>query len=157
MAHVKWLTQITVLTKPFSGYFQGEKYVLRYRDGTEKPVQEMQVKSSITSPTANDTLGCCKAYSIRGHAWSGRTNISKVEISVDGGNSWVKAQLTEPSSEYSWQQWNYSWTPCSPGRHTILARATNSDGIQQPSKSVWNELGYQVNGVKPITIHVAQQ
>jgi DMSO/TMAO reductase YedYZ molybdopterin-dependent catalytic subunit len=155
MAHVKWLTKITALTKPFSGYFQGEKYVLKYEDGTEKPVQEMQVKSAITSPSENESLKCCTDYHMSGNAWSGRTGIAKVEVSVDCGNSWIEAELTGPSEQYSWQQWNYKWTPNSPGEHTLLSRATNSDGEQQPLKSVWNELGYAINGSKPIKIIVS--
>ena len=156
MAHVKWLTKITALTKPFSGYFQGEKYVLRYKDGTEKPVQEMQVKSSITSPIENETLRCGTVYHVKGHAWSGRTNIAKVEVSVDDGNSWNGAQLTGPSEQYSWQPWTYEWIPKSPGRYTILSRATNDKGTQQPSESIWNELGYQVNGIKSISVQVVE-
>jgi DMSO/TMAO reductase YedYZ molybdopterin-dependent catalytic subunit len=155
MAHVKWLTKITALTKPFSGYFQGEKYVLKYEDGTEKPVQEMQVKSAITSPGENESLKCCTDYHMSGNAWSGRTGIAKVEVSVDCGNSWIEAELTGPSEQYSWQQWNYKWTPNTPGEHTLLSRATNSDGEQQPLKAVWNELGYAINGSKPIKIIVS--
>jgi DMSO/TMAO reductase YedYZ molybdopterin-dependent catalytic subunit len=155
MAHVKWLTKITALTKPFSGYFQREKYVLKYEDGTEKPVQEIQVKSAITSPSENESLKCCTDYHMSGNAWSGRTGIAKVEVSVDCGNSWIEAELTGPSEQYSWQQWNYKWTPNTPGEHTLLSRATNSDGEQQPLKSVWNELGYAINGSKPIKIIVS--
>ena len=155
MAHVKWLTKITALNKPFSGYFQGEKYVFKYEDGTEKPVQEMQVKSAITSPCENESLKCCTDYHVSGSAWSGRTDIAKVEVSVDCGNSWREAELIGPSQQYSWQQWNYKWTPDTLGEHTLLSRATNSDGDQQPLESVWNELGYAVNGSKPIKIVVS--
>ena len=157
MAHVKWITRITSLTKPFSGYFQGEKYVLRYKDGTETPVEEMQVKSTITSPSDNESLKCCADYHISGHAWSGRTDIAKVEVSIDSGNSWQEAELVGPSEQYSWHQWSYKWTPNSLGEHTILSRATNKDGKQQPLESVWNELGYQVNGIKPISVEVVNR
>ena len=116
----------------------------------------MQVKSSITSPNENETLRCCTVYHIKGHAWSGRTNIAKVEVSVDDGNSWNSAQLTGPSEQYSWQQWSYRWKPETIGQHTILSRATNVDGMQQPSESVWNELGYQVNGIKSISVQVVE-
>ena len=156
MAHVKWLSKITTLTEPFSGYFQGEKYVLKYRDGTKSPVQEMQIKSTITSPDSNETINCCSNYFIKGHAWSGRSNIDKVEISVDQGQTWSQAKLEGPLESYSWQPWTYEWIPKSPGRYTILSRATNDKGTQQPSESIWNELGYQVNGIKSISVQVVE-
>ena len=155
MAHVKWVNKITAITEPYYGTFQGEKYILKYKDGTEKPVEEMQVKSTITSPAENESLKCCADYHISGNAWSGRTDIAKVEVSVDSGNSWHEAKLIGPSEQYSWQQWNYKWTPNTPGEHILLSRATNSDGEQQPLESVWNELGYAVNGSKPIKIVVS--
>ena len=156
MAHVKWLSKITTLSEPFSGYFQGEKYVLKYRDGTKRPVQEMQVKSTITSPSNNMTLQCGVTHTIKGHAWSGRTNINKVEISVDQGQTWSLADLQDPLESYSWQPWTYEWIPKSPGRYTILSRATNDKGTQQPSESIWNELGYQVNGIKSTSVQVVE-
>ena len=156
MAHVKWLSKITTLTEPFSGYFQGEKYVLKYKDGTKSPVQEMKVKSTITSPSSNEIIKCCSNYYIKGHAWSGRSNIDKVEVSVDRGQTWNLATLHGPTESYSWQPWTYQWTPQLTGEHTILSRATNKNGTQQPSVSVWNELGYQVNGIKSISIQVVE-
>ena len=155
MAHVKWINKITAITEPFYGTFQGEKYVLKYEDGTERPVQEMQVKSTITSPGEDESLKCCTDYRISGNAWSGRTDIAKIEVSVDCGNSWHEAELIGPSEQYAWQQWNYKWHPNTLGEHTLLSRATNSDGEQQPLESVWNELGYAVNGSKPTKITVS--
>lgn len=154
MAHVKWLERISTLTEPFSGYFQGDKYVLRYRDGTEKPVQEMQVKSTITSPIKNENIKCCSNYYMNGHAWSGRSSIAKVEISVDQGRTWRLAKLHGPSDSYSWQSWTYEWTPKAPGEYTLLSRATNNKGTQQPLESTWNELGYQVNGIQSVSVKV---
>ena len=156
MAHVKWLSKITTLTEPYYGYFQGEKYVLKYKDGTKRPVQEMQVKSTITSPNRNEAIQCCSSFYIKGHAWSGRSDIEKVEISVDCGQTWNLATVHGPSESYSWQPWSYQWTPQLTGEHRIISRATNKNGTQQPSESVWNELGYQVNGIKSISVKVVE-
>jgi len=156
MAHVKWLSKITTLEEPYSGYFQGEKYVLKYKDGTKSPVQEMQVKSTITSPSNNMTLKCGTTNTFKGHAWSGRTTIDKVEVSVDRGQTWNLATLHGPTESYSWQPWTYQWTPELTGEHRILSRATNKNGTQQPSVSVWNELGYQVNGIKSVSVQVVE-
>jgi len=153
MASVKWLQRITALTKPFRGYFQTYKYVVRYQDGNERPVREMQVKSFISSPRHKSIL---KGGSIclSGFAWSGRSEIDQVELSADGGHSWESADLLGPSTRYSWQQWNYSWDSAKRGHHTIISRARDTRGNEQPMRSVWNELGYEVNGATSLCLDV---
>ena len=155
MAHVKWVNKITALTEPYYGTFQGEKYVLRYQDGSEKPVQEIQVKSAITAPSEDESLTCCEDYNIEGHAWAGRNGIAKVEISVDGGKAWTPAELVGPSEQYAWRQWNLQWKPESSGEYTLLSRATDQKGNEQPTETLWNELGYAVNGQKGVHITVS--
>ena len=100
-------------------------------------------------------MKCCETYSVSGQAWAGRNQIKKVEVSVDGGKIWNAAQLIGPLENYAWQQWTYSWTPDSPGDHVLLSRATDSKGNEQPLESRWNELGYAVNGSKPVIVVVS--
>ena len=153
MASVKWLQRITVLTKPFKGYFQTYKYVVRYQDGNERPVREMQVKSFISSPRHKSILEG-RAICLSGFAWSGRSEIEQVELSADGGLSWDSVDLLGPSTGYSWQQWNYRWGPAKRGHYTIISRARDSRGNLQPMRSVWNELGYEVNGTTSLCLDV---
>ena len=100
-------------------------------------------------------MKCCETYNVSGQAWAGRNQIKKVEVSVDGGKMWDSAQLIGPSENYAWQQWTYTWTPDSLGEHTLLSRATDSKGNEQPLESRWNELGYAVNGSKPVKVVVS--
>jgi DMSO/TMAO reductase YedYZ molybdopterin-dependent catalytic subunit len=151
MASVKWISEITAIEKLFSGYFQGKKYVLKYKDGTEKPLEKIHVKSLVTYPLANTTFEQ-NDVAIEGIAWSGYSGIKKVEISVDGGIHWNNASLIGPSEKYSWHQWHYKWINPDKGNHSIISRAIDGDGNIQPIESVWNELGYAVNGCKPVSI-----
>ena len=50
MASVKWLTRITLLSRPFEGFFQSERYVMPSRNGASEPLTRMFVKSLISQP-----------------------------------------------------------------------------------------------------------
>ena len=46
------------------------------------------------------------------------------------------------------------WIPANLGHHTLIAKAIDSDDNEQPIESVWNELGYALNGLKPVCIDI---
>jgi hypothetical protein len=52
-------------------------------------------------------------------AFAGDREISKVEISFDGGNTWNDATLKKSRSAYSWVLWPYEWIPANKGSATI--------------------------------------
>ena len=58
---------------------------------------------------------------------------------------------------YAWQHWEYLWDARNQGEYTIMARATNTNGQQQPENARWNVLGYGNNGVREhgIVVHIA--
>ena len=153
MASVKWVHEITALTRPHEGYFQTYKYMFRSDENDERPVSVMQVKSLITSPSDEATL---EGYShcVGGFAWSGNAEIAKVEVSTDGGNTWNPASFVGPSENYSWRQWSFTWVNPDEGHHILISRARDEMGNIQPTKSNWNELGYEVNGTKSICVNV---
>ena len=153
MASVKWVKTITAIKEPFHGYFQGKKYVVRYKDGKEHPLTEMQVKSYVTSHTDGELVEK-GVISLGGLAWAGRSRVKAVSVSVDGGETWSSANISGPSDDYSWQKWDFSWSTDTAGHYTLISKATDSEGHEQPLESVWNELGYAVNGLKPVHIEV---
>ena len=67
-----------------------------------------------------------------GVAFAGDRGISKVEVSVDGGNTWREATLKPPASDLTWVLWAFEWTP-GPGKYVIYARATDGEGSMQTS------------------------
>ena len=156
MASVKWLNNITALEDSFEGYFQTYKYVMKgLKDGKERPVREMKIKSafSVEKQRAPISLG---NVSISGFAWSGSGDIEKVELSYDGGKTWLKAHLDNPKSQYSWQQWSLDWDPPQVGIYTFLSKATDVHGNQQPMEPNWNTMGYEINAVisRPLTLEI---
>ena len=158
VASVKWLTRILVLSQPFQGHFQTIDYAYWQRIGglpTRVPITEMLVKASIARPAFRETIAVGSTYRIRGAAWAGDAAIAKVEISVDSGKSWELARLQGPSVSHTWRLWEHEWrAPASPGRYTLMARATDAQGNAQPMQRDPDRENYMVNHVVPIEVDV---
>jgi DMSO/TMAO reductase YedYZ molybdopterin-dependent catalytic subunit len=153
MASVKWLRRITILDQKFHGFFQSDRYVIENENGEAEPVAEISVKSLIGWPQRGTTL-LNKHQHVTGMAWSGRAPIKRVQFTSDGGESWQDATLVGPSERYTWQQWNFCWTPKGEGHYTLAARAQDQKGNWQPLQTRWNKLGYVIDGVRPVCVNV---
>jgi hypothetical protein len=114
----------------------------------------LSVKSVIASPSDGASLKAGKV-AVHGAAWAGEADITKVEISTDGGANWNPAKLGHEQSHYAWRLWSYDWKAGKSGDYTILSRATDSQGRTQPSTAVWNPSGYLYNAVDQVKIHVS--
>jgi DMSO/TMAO reductase YedYZ molybdopterin-dependent catalytic subunit len=154
MASVKWLTGITALDHPFTGYFQTKRYVYQLPDQAEPvPVCTMQVKSLIIAPEPGVTLPPGR-HVISGLAWSGAGAIRAVEVSVGGDCGWQTAQLWDEEQAYTWRRWVWTWEVREPGRHVLRVRATDEQGNTQPDVAPWNRLGYGNNAVRSTVVYI---
>ncbi len=155
VASVKWLVQITALARPFDGYFQREQYCYLGNgdDGERLPLTRMRVRSVIATP-ADESEVLCGEVEVAGTAWSGSAPVRSVLVSADGGKTWDQAELGLARSAYSATPWRLRWTPPSPGRHTLLARAQDSAGHIQPLEQAWNCLGYGNNAAHQVEVTV---
>ena len=93
-------------------------------------ILRQRVKSQIARVTPHSEAGK-GAYRVTGAAWSGGKEIAQVEVSVDGGKRWGKAELAPAKNAYSWVLWTYDFT-AAPGSHEAVARATDAAGRAQP-------------------------
>ena len=95
---------------------------------------------------------------VLGAAYAGENEVDRVEISVDHGKSWVTATCIGPHERYGWRQWQYIWEVEEKGSYTIMSRATDGEGRQQPLNANWNVLGYGNNGVREhaVTIDICE-
>ncbi len=146
---VKWLNRITVLEKPFEGFFMDQVY--RVFQKGQKPhtgevVTAIGLKSIITRPLAGERLGR-GAIVVLGAAYAGEGHVEQVEVSVDDGATWQAAEFIGPDEPFAWRQWQYVWHASQAGEHTIKARAMDGLGRQQPDAAHWNFLGYGNNGI----------
>jgi hypothetical protein len=90
---------------------------------------------------------------LRGRSWSGEGTITRVDVSLDGGQAWRQARLREPNIELAWARWDLDWD-ARPGTHSLQARATDSNGNTQPDRVPLNEEGYSYWAVvsHPVTV-----
>ena len=157
MASVKWLTHIQIADEPYEGFFQKLRYVF-INEGVEsnperKPVTTLKVKSLITNPRHGEVIQR-GPFTIGGFAWSGDGDLSKVEVSTDGGRSWQDASLVGEPNPNFWRQWELPWNASEPGHFIFMARATDSEGNCQPRSAPWNFRGYANNSIHTLAVEV---
>ncbi len=161
---VKSLSAITVLSKPFEGFWVKSAYRIPDNDcgcvapGTAPkktvPINKMTTRSLIVDPSDNTELALNKPVEIMGIAFSGGHGVQDVIVSADGGKSWREARLGEDKGKYAWRQWFYPWRPTKPGKYSLLARATDMIGGSQPFEGLWNPAGYLWNKIEKTEVVV---
>jgi len=155
VASVKWLTRIQVISEPFSGYYQLDKYQYeRDRDGQaeREPVTLQRVRSLIVEPQADQVLDPGET-TIRGLPWSGAAPIARVEVSING-DRWQQATLVGERQRGRWQWWQLAARLHTAGSVTVRAKATDLAGRTQPDHPPWNAQGYGNNAVQETRINV---
>jgi len=134
MDSVKWIKQIMLSREPFKGFYQTERYyeARRTSAGVERaPLGAMRLKSQIARPINEEVLPL-KTTTIFGAAWSGESEVARVEVSFDGGRAWKEAKLADERASFAWRLWSYDWTPPAAGVYEIIARAHDARGRAQP-------------------------
>jgi sulfane dehydrogenase subunit SoxC len=151
--NVKWLHSLKVTDQPYMARDETSKYSDLMPDGKARIfTYQMEAKSVITFPSGGQTLPGRGLYELTGLAWSGRGRIERVEITTDGGKTWVNAQLQEPRLPLAFTRFRLPWR--FDGRETVIAsRATDESGYVQPSREALiavrgtNSI-YHFNGMK---------
>ncbi len=158
MASIKWLQRIIVTDRPFNGYYQTIDYShWQRRDaGTALvPITEMLVKAQIARPEIDEVIPAGSDYLVNGGAWTSASEITKVELSTDGGASWELVRLKEPSKKNAWRLWEFEWkTPSKPGKCILLVRATDALGRTQPADRDLDRGTYMINHCVPIEVQI---
>ena len=160
MTNVKWLTAITVQEEPFNGYQVANGYRIRqHEDEDGEAVTRMRPRSLMAPPGIPDFLTRDRIVDagpivLEGRAWSGRAPIERVEVSVDGGETWGDAELTRGFEDpYAWCGWSFRWEAVA-GDYVLCCRATDGAGEAQPLEPEWNLGGYENNAVQRVRVHV---
>jgi sulfane dehydrogenase subunit SoxC len=159
MTHVKWLQSITVVGEPFKGWQQDVAYHLRSSEEEQgEPVTRILPRALMVPPGFPEFLSRTRfvaagPVTLTGRAWSGWGPIERVEVSVDGRETWADAEVGEPLGEFAWREWRYDWQ-AEPGEVELSCRATDSTGRTQPSEADWNYDGLCNNGIQRVQVIV---
>ena len=154
-ASVKWLERIIVLADEFDGFYMKSNYTAPRADNEKEiySLQSLEVKSVIVGPTEGAKLPAGRT-TVWGWAWSGEGELTGIDVSNDGGQSWLPGTFTGRWDRYSWRKWEAEWD-AKPGAHTVMARASDSLGRIQPTSRAFNRLGYRWNVIHAVKVDVA--
>ncbi|MEE4203824.1 MAG: sulfite oxidase [Halieaceae bacterium] len=162
----KWLNRITIRNKEHDGpKMTGQSYRVPCKPvapGTDVPdedmciIESMPVKSLITYPKSGVVLEGDRKLAVRGHAWAGDLSVEQVELSIDFGASWQKADLKPAPNRLAWQRFSGEVEFPQAGYYEVWARATDSMGRGQPTLLPgWNPRGYLNNACHRIAVKVS--
>lgn len=134
MMNAKWITEIELVDTVYEGFWQrkGWSNEAKYKIHSTIVAPGSALSNRFGSLGAPTTVTLGNKVPVAGIAFAGNEGISKVEVSMDGGNSWQEAKMIRPISINSWVLWYLEWNPNSQGRHTISVRATDGTGKIQP-------------------------
>lgn len=161
----KWLNGISIRNKIHDGEkMGGSSYRVpcesvapgeKVDDADMCIIESMPVKSLITYPKSGAIIDEGKSLKIRGHAWAGELEVSKMEYSIDFGSSWKTINVQKPVNRLAWQHFNGEVNFPKKGYYEIWARATDANGNKQPMVLPgWNPKGYLNNACHRIAVKV---
>ena len=123
-----------------------------------EPVDEMRVRSLMSPPRVPDFLTRTRLveagiHRVEGRAWAGRLQVTRVEFSSDGGQTWTDAEIGPHIGDFAWRPWSVDWD-ATPGDHTLMVRATDESENIQPIEQPWNYQGMGNNMVHRVDVRV---
>lgn len=136
IAWVKWLNRVEVLDRRLMTKYMAREYVtLRGEERGDKTIWRetsvgpMDVKS-IVARAVRLSNGDVR---LTGAAWTDGTPLKAVEVKIDDGK-WVAVTLDKKqTAEHAWTFWSYDWKKPAEGEHTLVSRATDTEGRVQPA------------------------
>jgi DMSO/TMAO reductase YedYZ molybdopterin-dependent catalytic subunit len=135
VGNVKWLQEIQVQSDAYMGKYQARWYrtvrgemINGEMKWMETAVTTMRLKSFIARVTKE-----ASSHKVVGVILNDGTPIKSVEVQVDGG-AWQPATMDKQNTKYSWKLFHYDWKGATPGEHTIVSRATDVNGVVQPTE-----------------------
>ena len=138
MTQIKWLSRIQVLDRRYEGQHMVRNYLsLRSYDTEGGPmwldtsISKTNMKS-VVARVARRKTGSDWEYRITGPAWGGQVPIASVDVQIDDG-AWQRATLEPSRGAHAWRLWSLAVRNLAPGKHKLHSRATDANGILQPT------------------------
>ena len=161
----KWVNRISIRDKVHDGTkMTGTAYRVpckpvapgsKVKDEDMCIIESMPVKSLITYPKTGAIIKKGQPLTIRGHAWAGELDVTKMEYSIDFGATWNTCNLEAPANRLAWQHFSAAVDFPKSGYYEVWARATDKNGVSQPMiLPGWNPKGYLNNACHRIAVKV---
>jgi DMSO/TMAO reductase YedYZ molybdopterin-dependent catalytic subunit len=138
------------LVLPGIGGFQNVRWLKKITISSEEPHFELAhypIHTRILAPEFRETIAE-GTYTIHGMAFAGQgKEVSKVEVSTDGGQTWGPAQILNYHMPNVWKKWDYTWEIPDVGEYEIFARVEDSEENTQydgPGDMGWKGFGVSV-------------
>lgn len=134
---VKWLRRLEFAAEPWYCKEETSKYTALKPTG--KAIQHFyanEVNSTVVSPSPEipwTDLPDGTVIEIEGLAWSGMGTITGVDFSLDGGRTYVQAELKGLILPKSWTRWSYMHTYKKGEKLLLTSRAMDDAGYVQPT------------------------
>ena len=161
----KWVNRISIRNKVHDGTkMTGTAYRVpcepvspgeKVKDEDMCIIESMPIKSMITYPKTGAIINKGKSLSIKGHAWAGELEVTKMEYSIDFGSTWTECIVEKASNRLAWQHFSATVDFPKSGYYEVWARASDSNGKAQPMLLPgWNPKGYLNNACHRIAVKV---
>ena len=171
--NVKWLNKIVASHDEYGGQWQQRDYKgfspsvdWNNVDFSKAPaIQELPVQSLICSPQDGSIVEVAEEeITLQGIAWSGGgRGVVRVDVSLDGGKTWVEAELKDGKGQMRGKAW--AWTlweatiplpPSAPQSLELCCKAVDESYNVQPETSgpIWNLRGCLSNAWHRVHVHI---
>ncbi|MFW5917983.1 MAG: molybdopterin-dependent oxidoreductase [Haloferacaceae archaeon] len=120
MKSTKWVTKVEPTERDHTSYWERRGWDEEAVVGTFSYIRAVQRRGD--------------RVAVGGIAHAGIRGIDRVEVSVDGGESWVDATLEDPPSPDAWRRWRHEVDRPDTGPIDVQTRATDGEGTRQPNE-----------------------
>ena len=118
MKQPKWVTRIQLVDNAYLGFWESQGW---------SDTCERWAHARFTDPK-EDAKITGKNFELTGYAVGNLDGIREVQISLDDGETWRKADLYSNPSPLTWSFWKHVWVNPSPGKYKIRARTVDGKG-----------------------------
>ncbi|MGH9899735.1 MAG: molybdopterin-dependent oxidoreductase [Pyrinomonadaceae bacterium] len=126
--NVKWVTRIELVDHDAKGFYEqqgwGPNFVVPTIARFDVPIDKQKIKLAIAAA----------GFALKGVAHAGNRGISRVEVSLDDGQTWNEAKIDYAQSPLAWILWSYDWRPIQVGEYKLAVRATDGKGELQTAR-----------------------
>ena len=148
--NVKWVKRLAASVNESGNKIQQSGYRMRAigesGNASHPSMYRMPVKSWLNGPGADLKTLPPGRHQLFGVAFSGERGIDHVEISLDGGARWQRANLYGPDlGPNAWRTFSLE-ANLAEGNHLLVSKATDTAGESQPQHFPANHRGYGHNG-----------